>query len=226
MSRLKVYTYRNSSDTFLPADVIAALDEHSHIRQGRLFIWATSAAAAAERLTILNLRHCTARALRLAGGSTVDGLTAGHDWPDGTVLAMRLAGRSPVIEITDPSTEDVLALSRRAVRLVGRYTYDGHFFPSPELESEVTDANWEHATWRPMNEAPTDGTVIMARWDDAGMLDEPERIRWSYQGWYLMDADEPLDDDTADVGFSGWRELRDDELSELTEGQRGHRDEN
>lgn len=91
---------------------------------------------------------------------------------------------------------------------------------------EPFDQDWEHATWRPMNEAPTDGTVIMARWDDAGMLDEPERIRWNHHGWYLLDADEPLDDDTANVGFSGWRELRDDELSELTEGQCGYRDEN
>jgi hypothetical protein len=140
MSRLKVYTYRNSSDTFLPADVIAALDEHSHIRQGRLFVWATSATAAAERLTILNLSHCTARALHLAVGPTVDGLAADRDWPAGTVLAMRLAGRSPVVEIADPSTDDVLTLARRALRRVGRYTYDGHFFPSGELEPEVTKA--------------------------------------------------------------------------------------
>lgn len=140
MSRPKVYTYRNSSDAFLPLDVITALEENSHIRQGRLFIWATSAAAAAERLTILNLSHCTARALRAAVGPTVDGLTAGRDWPAGTVLAMRLAGRSPVVEITDPSSEDILTLSRRGVRLVGRYTYDGHFFPSAELEPEVTEA--------------------------------------------------------------------------------------
>jgi hypothetical protein len=162
MSRLKVYTYRNSSDTFLPADVTAALEENSHIRQGRLFIWATSAVAAAERLTILNLHHCTARALRLAVGPTVDGLTAGCDWPDGTVLAMRLAGRSPVVEITDPSTEDVLTLARRAVRLVGRYTYDGHFFPSSELEPDVTEAMVDAAHEACMA-AAQDGSTAMGR---------------------------------------------------------------
>jgi hypothetical protein len=143
MSRLKVYTYRNSSDTFLPADVIAALDEHSHIRQGRMFIWAASAVEAVGRLAALSLSYRSARVLQLAAGPTVDGLAAACDWPAGTVLAMRLSGRSPVIEITDPSSDDVLALSRRALRRVGVFSYDGHLMPLPEHgegEIEVTDS--------------------------------------------------------------------------------------
>lgn len=140
MSRLKIYTYRNSSDTFLPADVIAALDEHSHIRQGRMFIWAASAVEAVGRLAALSLSYRSARVLQLAAGPTVDGLAAACDWPAGTVLAMRLAGRSPVIEITDPTAEDILTLTRRHLRRVGVFSYDGHLMPAPELEPEVTDA--------------------------------------------------------------------------------------
>lgn len=57
-----------------------------------------------------------------------------------------------------------------------------------------------------------DGTVIAARWDNAGPLDEPEIVHWSGNGWYLMNMDGPLGDDQAEVGFDAWRELRDDEL--------------
>ena len=65
-------------------------------------------------------------------------------------------------------------------------------------------------TWRPMEEAPRDGTVIAARWENAGPLDEPERVYWTRtMGWYLVDSDSPHDE--ADIGFDGWRELRNDE---------------
>jgi hypothetical protein len=79
------------------------------------------------------------------------------------------------------------------------------YWTTPVAESPLT--------WRPMEEAPHDGTVIAARWENARPLDEPERIYWARSGgWYLMDRDGPLDDESAEVGFDGWRELRDDEL--------------
>jgi hypothetical protein len=80
-----------------------------------------------------------------------------------------------------------------------------------ELPTPVTDTD---QAWRPMDEAPRDGTIIMARWDNAGILDEPERVRWGRHGWYLVDLDESFDDDTADVGFDGWRPVCADDETE------------
>jgi hypothetical protein len=69
-------------------------------------------------------------------------------------------------------------------------------------------------TWRPMAEAPKDGTVIVVRWADAGPLDMSDRIYWSRggHGWYFGDggSSQIYEDE-----FSGWRELRDDEKPSL-----------
>jgi hypothetical protein len=64
-------------------------------------------------------------------------------------------------------------------------------------------------TWRPMNEAPRDGTDVMVRWPDGGDLDEPDRAFWSQAGycWYLRGGTGTFQD----AAFAAWRELRDDE---------------
>jgi hypothetical protein len=66
--------------------------------------------------------------------------------------------------------------------------------------------NEPEVTWRPMSEAPCDGTFIVARWGDAGPLDEPDIVYWSVDGWYLVNMDGPL------TGLDVWRELRDEDL--------------
>lgn len=84
------------------------------------------------------------------------------------------------------------------------------YWTTPYAESPLT--------WRPMNEAPLDGTVIMARWADA-LSDAPEhqfvKVYWSSHLWDWL-ADEgtgvyPLTDELVE-----WRELRDDEATPFT----------
>lgn len=73
-------------------------------------------------------------------------------------------------------------------------------------------------TWRPMNEAPHDGTVILARWAEP-LGDSPEeqfvKVYWSDHHWdWLADegsGEHPLIDELVE-----WRELRDDEATPFT----------
>lgn len=44
------------------------------------------------------------------------------------------------------------------------------YWTTPYAESPLT--------WRPMDEAPRDGTTIVVRWTDSGPLDEPDRVYW------------------------------------------------
>lgn len=60
-------------------------------------------------------------------------------------------------------------------------------------------------TWRPMDEAPHDGTTIAVRWPDSGPLDEPDRAYWlaPHYAWCLEHGSELFDSDS----FAQWREL-------------------
>jgi hypothetical protein len=70
-------------------------------------------------------------------------------------------------------------------------------------------------TWRPMNEAPRDGTEVVVRLlDIADDPDEPVRAWWSRTEycWHLSGGSGSFDDDA----FTEWRELRDDEIEAIT----------
>jgi hypothetical protein len=69
-------------------------------------------------------------------------------------------------------------------------------------------------TWRPMDEAPRDGTEIVVRLRDADEPDEPDRAWWSRTEycWHLSGGSGSFDDGA----FTEWRELRDDEIEAIT----------
>lgn len=69
-------------------------------------------------------------------------------------------------------------------------------------------------TWRPMREAPRDGTEIVVRLFDDDDPDEPDRAWWSRTEycWHLSGGSAAFADDA----FTEWRELRDDEATPFT----------
>lgn len=137
--RLKVYVHKESCNCFLPPEVIEALGEPRHVRQGALYVWATTAADAAQRLDELGMRINSPRDLRVAEHGTATTLHAAHDWPDGTVLAMRMSGGGTVTEITENPNRSVIE-SPRALRTVGELSREVVFRPVADIDPVVTPA--------------------------------------------------------------------------------------
>lgn len=136
--RLKIYTHAEYGDCFLSRDVLDALESPRHVRQGRVYVWALTAKAAAEYLTVVGL-PIAPRKLRLAGGNDAVALDQAFPWPEGTVLATRLTGGA-VVELS-LATKDG-ALGRSVLRL-GELVSGTRFRPAEnfplDIEPEVTD---------------------------------------------------------------------------------------
>lgn len=138
--KLKIYSHADYGNAMLPRDVLDALGSDRWTRQGHLYIWATTAKAAVERLAELNLGTSSPRTLRVCDDrGTTAALNTAHNWANGTVLAVRLSGGGPVVEITENPDRTVLD-SPRALRTVGELRHGINFHPADGLEPLVTDA--------------------------------------------------------------------------------------
>lgn len=144
MSRpLKVYTHREYGNTYLPRDILDALGEPRHVRQGRLCVWAPTAVAAAQYLDDVELRVHSARDLSVASGTDVRLLVADRAWPEGTMLATNLGSNGPVIEITPNPDRSILGVPR-TVRRIGELSYAAHFIPDePVVTDDMVDTALE-----------------------------------------------------------------------------------
>jgi hypothetical protein len=156
--RLKVYAHVDSCNCILPSDVIDALGERTHVRQGHLYVWATTAKAAAERFAAVGLRSVSARELRVATHGTAQVLDAASNWPDGTMLAVRLSGGGTVIEITENPNRSVID-SPRTLRPVGDLSHAIVFRPVDDIEPVVTDHMVDTALEALQSSMP-DGTPV------------------------------------------------------------------
>jgi hypothetical protein len=137
--KLKIYTHAEYGDCFLARNVLDALDSPRHIRQGRVYVWATTAKAAAGYLTAVGL-PITPRKLRLASGNDSVALDEAFPWPEGTVLATRMTGGA-VAEITLALEDDSI---NHVARRLGDLVSATRFCPasdfSTDVEPEVTEA--------------------------------------------------------------------------------------
>ena len=139
--KLKIYSDTEYSAVFLPSDVIEALGERPHIRQGNVYVWAPTAAAAVARLEALGLNPRSARALKPVTNSVAAVLNDACDWPEHTVLVTRLTSGGPVVEVVSAETvKDRPYHVTRTLRCIGQIDYGVHFRPSDALEPVVTDA--------------------------------------------------------------------------------------
>ena len=81
MSELKPYAHRESSNAFLPRDILDPIGAPSQVHQGDLVVFARSAAAAARHLHRLDLLSSdNPRQLRIAHGNDVAAIM-GTDYP-------------------------------------------------------------------------------------------------------------------------------------------------
>lgn len=139
--KLKIYSHADSCNSFLPPDVITALGERSHVRQGTVYVWATTAKAATVRLDALGLHVNSPRDLRVADHGTARTLDEAFPWPESTVLAVRLSGGGPVVEIVSAqAATDRLYDIKRTLRTVGDLSNRLRFTPADVLEPVVTEA--------------------------------------------------------------------------------------
>jgi hypothetical protein len=158
-SKLKVYSHIDSGNAMLPRDVLEALGANRWVRQGHLYVWATTAKAAAQRLAELRLGSGSPRELRICDHfSIIDALAAAHNWPDGTVLATSLGDGGPVVEITENPDRSVLETPRE-LRCVGELRHGINFHPADGLEPAVTDA-MVGAALDALGEAVPDGVPV------------------------------------------------------------------
>jgi hypothetical protein len=112
--KLKIYTHAEFGDGFLSREVLDALESPRHVRQGRVYVWARTAKAAAEYLTAVGM-SIAPRKLRLATGNDSVALDEALPWPEGTVLATRLTGGA-VVELSLATRDGSL---ERVVRRLG-----------------------------------------------------------------------------------------------------------
>lgn len=94
--KIYAYVYRERNNCFLPRDVLNALGQPGHARQGRLYVFAPTAEAAWRRLNTLDLAPRSARALARAGDRTARVLAAAALGREGAVYAMPMNGPSVV----------------------------------------------------------------------------------------------------------------------------------
>lgn len=141
--QLKVYGVADfPRSVHLSPAIMQALDEPPHHRQGCLYIWAPTAAAAYKRLTALGIAGFVGagpRALGPAVGRDVEILQAARDWSLGTVLALRSTSGGPVVEINTQHTDQVRP--GFTVTVVGELVFrrDLIFVPAGPVEPEITD---------------------------------------------------------------------------------------
>lgn len=149
MTTIRPYVYRDYRACFLPREVLDVLGEPSHVRQGRVVVFAATAEAAWRRLSTLDMEPTSARHLQRAD------LRAGHIKPlidasldrDGAVYAMPLNGWT-VVSITQDQSD-------RIIEKIGEIR-TGRFLPSAdvsELRDRLTDycARLEVPSVRPIN---------------------------------------------------------------------------
>lgn len=137
--KLKIYSHADAGHAMLPRDVLDALAADRWTRQGHLYIWATTAKAAVERLAELGLGTSSPRTLRVCDHGTAATLDAAHNWPVGTVLAVRLSGGGSVVSITNHPDRTVLD-EPHMLRIVGQLRHGIVFDPAEDLAPVVTDA--------------------------------------------------------------------------------------
>lgn len=139
-SKIKIFG-PDFGNFFLPQMVLRELDQPEHARQGRAYVWATSAKAAAARLSEFNI-GARPRDLRVAHDTTAQLLDQQHDWLDGTVLCLPLNGGGRVIELSEPTILDgTPPLRSYTMRHIGTLAHPrAVFVPSPDFEPVVTDA--------------------------------------------------------------------------------------
>jgi hypothetical protein len=84
----RAYTH-DALDSYLPADVLAALGDKPHIRQGRLLVFARTGRAARDLLVDLGLQSSFERRVpRLATGNDLDALRESGLGTEGSVYAV------------------------------------------------------------------------------------------------------------------------------------------
>lgn len=149
MKEIKPYTHRDSADGFLPRDVLDALGDPRHVQQGRLVVFAESAAAAARRLDELklDLPYGDARRLALATASDVNALkAAGLNRPGGVFAISKRSGAVVEILATPPphSIERIGTIVRGEFRAVLSDEQRGRYYPVAralaEADSLITEA--------------------------------------------------------------------------------------
>lgn len=139
--KLKIYSDAEYGNIFLPADIVEALGQHSHARQGNVYVWATTAKAAAARLDALGIDVRSPRSLRVVTHPAALMLDSAQDWPENTVLITRVSSGGPVVEVISAELVSERPYGvERTMRCIGELTYGTHFRPSGDLEPVVTDA--------------------------------------------------------------------------------------
>jgi hypothetical protein len=143
--KLKIYTHAEYGDCYLSRNVLDALESPRHVRQGRVYVWALTAKAAAEYLTAVGL-PIASRKLRLAGDNDAVALDGAFPWPEGTVLVTRMTGGA-VVELSLATKGGSL---EQSVRRLGELVSGTRFRPvddfSTDVEPEVTENMLNAAT--------------------------------------------------------------------------------
>lgn len=135
---IRAYTHRESSDGFLPSDVLDALGEPSHIRQGSLIVFATTATEAWRLTENARLGVRSPRGLRIAEGSDAQALTTAGYAVVNAMFAMPMNGNA-VVHIQGGQHFE----NSRHVERIGELTGDyrtRRFVPDVAPQPVVTDA--------------------------------------------------------------------------------------
>ena len=140
MKRINAYGYRDPANAFLPRDVLAALNQPPHVKQGSLVVFAKSSLAAWRRLGDLDMAPSSYLQLAQIAGPRIRALIdAGLDYEHGTYAMPTVGG--DVVELLVPN-------GVRVINHIGRIdqgVFVSNVVESAELEVsnaviEVTDA--------------------------------------------------------------------------------------
>lgn len=96
MTRTRPYSPAHQGCVYLPSKVRDMLPG-PQTRQGRIFTWSTSAKRATEHMSFMTSRGLGSMSRSVDGMG--EALHAGHQWPEGTVLATSPEGGT-VVEIS------------------------------------------------------------------------------------------------------------------------------
>ena len=119
--KIRAYGYKESSNCFMPRDVLDALGEPVWVRQGGIVVFAATAAEAFRHLSRLDLKPRSVRELGLLHGRSPEALAAAGLSEDGAVYAMPMDGWTVALVQKTCGT--------RLVDVIGEISREGVFVP-------------------------------------------------------------------------------------------------
>lgn len=143
MSKIRCYSHRDYRSCFLPRDVLNALGEPQHVKQGYLYLCAATATSAAQNAKQLGLPVRGPHDLRIADNSICDALLNAGMVTDGMVWAKPLSGLQVARVFSTPTGERSTVRVGEFVRLgpgIFRFSADRPAGVTPLVTDAMVDA--------------------------------------------------------------------------------------